>query len=238
MLRVGLTGGLGSGKSTVARLFAKRGAHVLEADAIGREMMQPGQPVYDAIVQHFGPKVRLPDGQLDRAALARISFEEGRVEELNAIVHPAVIARQATLAQEIFDRDSNAVVMVESALIFETKHSEAAGQSVSMAPAPWKTRFDCIVLVTAPDEVKIERYLQRLAAGRPLSPERRAELAADARSRLARQVPDEQKIPLCDFVIDNAGSLTELEEQVDELWPLLEFASRNTHWHGKPVERS
>jgi dephospho-CoA kinase len=238
MLRVGLTGGLGSGKSTVARLFAKRGAHVLEADAIGREMMQPGQPVYDAIVQHFGPKVRLPDGQLDRAALARISFEEGRVEELNAIVHPAVIARQAALAQEIFDRDSNAVVMVESALIFETKHGEATRQPVSMAPAPWKTRFDCIVLVTAPDEVKIERYLQRLAAGRPLSPERRAELAVDARSRLARQVPDEQKIPLCDFVIDNEGSLTELEEQVDELWPLLEFASRNTHWHGKPVERS
>ncbi len=88
MLRVGLTGGLGSGKSTAAKLFAAHGAHVLQSDAIGRELMQPGQAVYAAIVQHFGPGVVLPDGRLDRAALAQIAFAEGRVEELNAIVHP------------------------------------------------------------------------------------------------------------------------------------------------------
>lgn len=239
MLRVGLTGGLGSGKSTVAQLFAKRGAHILEADVIGREMMQPGQPVYDAIVQHFGAAVLLPDGQLDRPALARISFEQGRVEELNAIVHPAVIARQAELAEEIFDRDRNAVVIVESALIFETrygetrysetKHTEPNGTPATL----WKDRFDCILLVTTSEEVKIERYLQRIAGGAPLSPERRAQLFADARSRLARQIPDEQKIPFCDFVIHNDGDLEGLQEQVDELWPLLEFASKNTHRHGR-----
>src|ERR1700755_2745792 len=118
MLRVGLTGGLGSGKSTAADLFAQHGAHVLESDAIGREMMQPGHAVYAAIVEHFGPSVLLPDGQLDRSALARVSFTEGRVEELNAIVHPAVIARQAEIAQQIFAEDLNAVVIVESALLF------------------------------------------------------------------------------------------------------------------------
>lgn len=233
MLRVGLTGGLGSGKSTVARLFAKRGAHILEADAIGREMMQPGQPVYDAIVQHFGPSVLLPDGQLDRPVLARIAFEQGRVEELNTLIHPPVITRQAQLAEEIFDRDPNAVVIVESALIFETRHTEAD----TTTEAPWKTRFDCIILVIAPEDVKIERYLKRIAGDTPLSPERYAQLSADARSRLAQQVPDEQKIPLCDFVIQNDTSLEELKEQVDELWPLLEFASKNTHRHGRATPK-
>lgn len=234
MLRVGLTGGLGSGKSTVARLFAQHGAHVIEADAIGREMMQPGQAVYSSIVEHFGPSVLLPDKQLDRAALARISFAEGRVEELNAIVHPAVIAHQGKLAEQIFDKDSNAVVIVESALLFETKYSDAATGKTSKAEdsvAPWRTRFDCIILVAAPDEIKIERYLQRLSANAPLSPERRAELAADARHRLAQQISDERKIPLSDFVIRNEGPLLELEQRVDELWSLLQFASSNTHRH-------
>ncbi len=122
MLRVGLTGGLGSGKSTAARLFAAHGAHVLQSDTIGRELMEPGQAVYAEIVDHFGNGVVLPDGQLDRAALAKIAFAEGRVEELNAIVHPAVIARQAELTDAIFQRDPHAVVIVESALIFETKY--------------------------------------------------------------------------------------------------------------------
>jgi dephospho-CoA kinase len=221
MLRVGLTGGLGSGKSTAARLFAQHGAYILESDAIGREMMQPGEAVYAAIVEHFGPAVVREDRQLDRAVLARIAFAEGRVEELNAIVHPAVIARQAEVAGEIFVRDPAAVVIVESALIFETRHAEVKdGES-----APWRSRFDCIVLVTASEEVKIERYLERIARGAPLSAERRAELTADARSRLGQQIPDERKAELSDFVLVNDGSIAELEEQVDELWPVLQFAS-------------
>lgn len=229
MLRVGLTGGLGSGKSTAARLFAQHGAYILESDAIGREMMQPGQTVYAAIVEHFGPAVLRPavqteDRQLDRAALAHIAFTEGRVEELNAIVHPAVIARQAELAQTIFANDPRAIVIVESALIFETRHAEIKdGES-----APWRNRFDCLILVAAPEEIKIERYLQRMAAGVALTPERRAELTADARSRLRQQIPDERKAELSDFVLLNEGSVAELEEQVDELWPVLQFASVNT----------
>ncbi len=228
MLRVGLTGGLGSGKSAAAQLFAERGAYVLSADELGRELMQPGEAVYAAIVEHFGPAVVFPSGELDRSALARMAFAEGRVEELNAIVHPAVIARQAELANELFQKDFSAVAIVESALIFETRHSAPGGAPTGDPSQPWRSRFDCVILVTASDEVKIERYLQRIAAGSSLTPERRAELATEARRRLAQQMPDEKKIPLSDFVLDNDGSLNELEEQIDELWPLLEFASRNT----------
>src|SRR5271163_2487116 len=111
MLRVGLTGGLGSGQSTAARLFAALGAHVLQSDAIGRELMEPGQPLYDGMIAHFGPGVVRPDGTLDRATLARIAFTEGRVEELNAIAHPLVIARQMALIEEIFQQEPRAVVM-------------------------------------------------------------------------------------------------------------------------------
>ena len=227
MLRVGLTGGLGSGKSTAAELFSEHGAYILSADELGREMMQPGEAVYASIVEHFGPDVVLPDKQLDRHALARIAFGEGRVEELNAIVHPAVIARQAELANELFERDFGAVAIVESALIFETKYGET--EANADAPSePWRTRFDCIILVVASDEVKIERYIERIAAGATLSSERRAELTAEAQRRLAQQIPDEQKIPLSDFVLVNDGSLAELEEQIDELWPVLQFAAANT----------
>jgi len=220
MLRVGLTGGLGSGKSTAGKLFAARGAHAIEADEIARAMMQPGQPVYDVIVDAFGGSVVHEDGTLDRRALARIAFEEGRVEELNAVVHPAVIAKQAEMAQEIGAKDPAAVVMVESALIFETKHGEKGYEDQS-----WRRRFDCVILVVASETMKIERYVQRAAAGCVRTREHRAELEAEARRRLTQQIPDEAKIPLADFVLDNNGPIDELELQVDQLWPVLHFAA-------------
>jgi dephospho-CoA kinase len=216
MLRVGLTGGLGSGKSTAARLFAALGAHVLQADAIGRQMMEPREPVYAAIVAHFGDSVVAADGTLDRGALARIAFADGRVEELNAIVHPAVIQRQAELSDAIFAHDPRAVVIVESALIFETNYAGAAR---------WKSRFDRIILVTAPEEMKIARFVARAAPGGQLSEAQRAELEAEARRRLAQQIPDERKAALCDYVLTNGGALTELEWQVDQLWPILKAAA-------------
>ena len=134
MLRVGLTGGLGSGKSTAARMFAAKGAYVFSADEIGRELMQPGQAVYAAIVAKFGPGVVKADGSLDRPALARIAFGGGRIEELNAIVHPATIARQAELIAEVAARDPDAVAMVESALIFETKYGGEDGWQKALRP--------------------------------------------------------------------------------------------------------
>jgi dephospho-CoA kinase len=225
MLRVGLTGGLGSGKSTAARLFAQCGAYVLQADEIARELMQPGEPVYNSIVQHFGPGIVLADGQLNRSELARIGFTEGRVEELNAIVHPATIAEQAAIIDEIAQEDPVAVVIVESALIFETKHGlPQSGKETE----PWRTRFDCIILVTAAEEIKIQRFLQRIADGKPLTEERRAELTAEAHRRLSQQMTDEQKGDLSDFILSNDGPVSELEEQVEELWPVLRYAAANT----------
>ncbi len=220
MLRVGLTGGLGSGKSTAGRLFRTHGAHVLEADAIGRELMEPGQAVYAAIVAHFGPAVVLPGGALDRKALARIAFADGRIEELNAIVHPAVIARQGELAEAIFKQDASAVVIVESALIFETKHG---GEDEGVG---WRRRFDRVILVTAPDEVKIARFIARAAGERTLTDREKAELEAEARRRLDQQIPDEQKSAFCDYVLTNGGALTELEWQVDQLWPILKASAK------------
>jgi dephospho-CoA kinase len=217
MLRVGLTGGLGSGKSTVAELFAALGAHVLSADEIGRAMMQPGEAVYAAIVARFGSAVVLADGRLDRAELARLAFAEGRVEELNAIVHPATIARQEELAATIAAKDADAVVIVESALIFETKYGGENG---------WRKRFDKLVLVAAPEEVKIARFVARCSGGAEITDAKRGELEAEARRRLDQQIGDEQKTALCDYVLTNSGALAELQWQVDRLWPILVDAAR------------
>jgi dephospho-CoA kinase len=212
MLRVGLTGGLGSGKSTAAALFASHGAHILSSDEIARALMQPGQPVYNQIVATFGPAVILPDGHLDRPAIARIAFEDKRVDELNAIIHPATIARQTELANEIAARDPHAIVLVESALIFETKHGGEDG---------WRHRFDKLILVTAPEELRIARFIARSTGGRSSSHEERAALEAEACRRIGQQIPDEQKASLCNYILTNNGPLTELEWQVDHLWPLL-----------------
>ncbi|HXC97561.1 MAG TPA: dephospho-CoA kinase [Edaphobacter sp.] len=221
MLRVGLTGGLGSGKSTAAGLFAAHGAHILQSDTIGRALMEPGEAVYAAIADHFGRSVVSPDGRLDRGALAKIAFADGRVEELNAIVHPAVIARQTELAETIGARDPRAVIMVESALIFETRF---AGTNET-GSKPWYTRFDRVILVTAPEEVKIARFVARSAEGQQISEVRREQLETEARRRLAQQIPDEQKSSLCDYVLTNDGPLKELEWAVDHLWPILKAAA-------------
>ena len=208
MLRVGLTGGLGSGKSTVAALLRERGFLVLEADAIARELMEPGQPVFRAIVEHFGPEVMRADGTLDRQRLAGLVFHEGRLPELNRIVHPPTIAEQERRIAELFARDPGAIVFVESALVFE---ADAWGT----VPG-WHQRFDRIVLVTAPDELKIQRFLARILPA-DASPEHRERVERDARARLAAQLPDSAKIPFCDAVIDNSGSLDATRAKVDGL---------------------
>jgi len=218
MLRVGLTGGLGSGKSTAARMFAELGAHVLSADEIGRGLMQPGQTVYAQIVERFGPGVVAADKTLDRAALARIAFAEGRIEELNAIVHPATIASQAAAIDRIAARDPGAVVIVESALIFETKYGGEDG---------WHRRFDKLILVRAPEEVKIARFVARASSGRTLNEKARGALEAEARRRLAQQLEDDWKAERSDYVLRNDGSVEELLAQVDALWPVLRDAAKN-----------
>jgi len=224
MLRVGLTGGLGSGKSTVAAFLRELGAHVIEADALGREMMEPGHLVYTQIVSTFGPDVVAPDGLLNRARLAELAFKGGRLNDLNAIVHPAVISAQQQWMNEIFARDPAAIAIIESALIFEVVRDAFARGERDGILADWRRRIDRIIVVTAPDDLKIARYVARLA---PIGPSREA-AEADARQRLSHQIPDLEKATMADYVIDNKGDKEELRAQVVALWPQLKAQSNNS----------
>ncbi len=221
MLRVGLTGGLGSGKSTVAAMLRSLGAEVVEADELGRTLMQPGQPVFSAIVSHFGAKVVGPDGRLNRARLAEMAFKDGRLQELNAIVHPAVIAAEGRWMEQLFTRNPNAVAVVESALIFEVERdARLRGESETLL-ADWRRRMDRVIVVTAPDEVKIARYIDRVSpdgVGREAA-------EASARQRLQHQIPDAEKAAKADHVIENARDITSLRAQVEALWLQLKAAS-------------
>jgi dephospho-CoA kinase len=217
MLRVGLTGGLGSGKSTVAGYLRALGAEVIEADELGRKLMQPGQQVYDAIVGAFGPSVVSADGRLDRARLAEFAFKGGRLNELNSIVHPAVIAAQRSWMESVFARNPAAVAVIESALIFEVERdARARGESETIL-ADWRRRIDRVIVVTAPDELKIARYAARIS---PLE-QGRAAAEADASVRLSHQIPDAEKISRADYVFENTGDLANLHAQVAALWPRL-----------------
>jgi dephospho-CoA kinase len=221
MLRVGLTGGLGSGKSRVAGFFRDLGAHVMEADAVARDLMQPGQPVYDAIVANFGPEVVRPDRTLDRARLATLAFEEGRVEELNRIIHPPVIAAGLRWMDEIGAADQDAIAIYESAILFETDRG-------TVIPG-WRRSFDAIVLITAPEAVRIARFLDRAqrADRDPLTPAQRESLKADALSRLRRQIPEEEKIPLSDYILPNDASLEEARQRTAAIYAQLQQRARS-----------
>jgi dephospho-CoA kinase len=188
---VGLTGGVGSGKSTVAALLARHGAVVIDADALAREVVEPGSPGFDAVVTRFGSTV-VADGRLDRAALAALVFRDKRaLADLNAIVHPLVGERAAELMAAA---PPDAVVVYDVPLLVEA--DLAAG-------------FDVVVVVEAPAETRLARL-----QGRGLS-------AEDANARMAAQAADAQRRAVADVVIENEGSRAELAERVDELWTLL-----------------
>lgn len=221
MLRVGLTGGLGSGKSTVAALLRGMGAEVIEADALGRALMEPGQPVYAEIVRVFGPEVVDRNGQLIRSRLAEMVFQGSRLQDLNAIVHPAVIAAQQQWMEEVFECDSAAVAVIESALIFEVERDARARGEQETVLADWRRRIDRIVVVTAPDDLKIKRYAARIC---PVGAGRK-DAENDARSRLALQIPDAIKAAQADYVIDNSGQMDDLHAQVVEVWRRLKGES-------------
>jgi dephospho-CoA kinase len=249
MLRVGLTGGLGSGKSTVAAALRALGAEVIEADELGRALMEPGQPVFSSIVEHFGPEVVGPDGRLNRARLAEMAFEGGRLQELNGIVHPAVIAAERHWMEQVYARNPAAVAVVESALFFEVERDARARGEIETMLSNWMKHVDRIVVVTAPDELKIARFVARVcptevgreagvpsdrssslgwAAGVPS--DRSSSLGweaaeAAARSRLAHQIPDADKAARADYVLDNSGDKEALLAQVEELWPRLQADS-------------
>jgi dephospho-CoA kinase len=224
MLRVGLTGGLGSGKSTVAEILRELGAQVIEADALGRSMMEPGQPVYEQVVRSFGPEVVTAEGKLNRARLAEIAFAGGRLNELNGIVHPAVIAAQQKWMEQVFARDASAVAVVESALIFEVVRDARLRGETDGFLADWRRRIDRIVVITAPDSAKIERYVARVCP----DGNGRAAAVTDARKRIAHQIPDAEKAAQADYVIDNSKSPAELREQVEMVWQKLKAESNKS----------
>lgn len=193
-MKIGLTGGIGSGKSTVAQLLADRGAVVIDADAIAREIVKPGETALAEIVNTFGPEVLLPDGTLDRAGLAAVVFanEDARAR-LDAITHPRIAERGAEL---IAAAPVDAVVVYDMPLLVEQG---------AQALRDW----DRIVVVDAPDDVRLSRLIQR-----GLSPD-------DARRRMVTQASREERLAVADHVIDNGGDLSALEAQVDALWERL-----------------
>ena len=192
MLRVGLTGGIACGKSAVAKMFAELGAHVTDADAIAHELYHPGQDVYQELIQRFGPEIVKSDGEIDRARLAEIVFGGNRVDELNKIVHPAVIQRQDQWMRAIGEKDPYAVVIVEAALIFE---------------AGVKSHFDKTIVVTCLSEQKVSRYAQRSGMSE-------TQARAEVERRSKAQLSDEEKARRADFVIDNSGPLEVTRQQV------------------------
>ena len=200
MLKVGLTGGIAAGKSVVGEMFAAQGAHVIQADQISHQLMQPGKAVYQEVVHHFGAGILDPDGTVNRARLGELAFggpnRPSRVQELNQIVHPAVIRRQEEWMGEVGRLDPHAIALVEAALILE------AGMA---------GRFDRLVVVTCRPEQRVERWSQRLKVDLETA---RREVAR----RMAAQLPDEEKIKAADYVIDNSGSLDETSRQVREIY--------------------
>lgn len=200
MLKVGLTGGVACGKSTIGQMLAARGARLVRADEIAHRLMQPGQAVYQKVLQHFGPSIVHQDGSIDRVKLAEAAFGGGRVEELNRIVHPAVIDYQDRWMAETGGREPYAVVIVEAALILE---------------AGVQGRFDKLIVVTCRAEQKPERFAARQKL--PLDA-----AGAEVGRRSATQIPDAEKARAADYVIDNSGDRAAAERQVDALWPELQ----------------
>jgi dephospho-CoA kinase len=193
---IALTGGIASGKSTIARRLAEHGAVVVDADAIVREVQRAGSPVLEAIRAAFGPTVVAADGELDRGALASIAFADPEaLSTLNAIVHPAVRAESQRRFDEALSMGPGTVVVYDVPLLVEARVDD-----------PW----DAIVVAHAPASVRRER-LQRL----------RGMTSEEADRRIAAQVSDEQRLAIADVVIDTAGDITATEQQADALWERL-----------------
>ena len=190
-MRVALTGGIGSGKSTVARLLAERGAVIVDADAIAREIVEPGQPALEEIVKSFGARVLQPDGRLDRGALAQIVFADPQaLARLNAITHPRI----ATLSAQRLDAvPADAVVVYDMPLLAEQGPAALQG-------------WDAIVVVDAPEDLRVSRLVARGLS------------ADDAQARVQAQASREARLAIATHVLDNSGSESGLRAQVDALW--------------------
>lgn len=195
MMLIGLTGNIGSGKSTVARLLSEHGATIVDADLLARRAVELGTPAYGKIVDRWGSAVLAPDGHLDRAALRHIVFTDPQqLEDLNRIVHPEV----ERLGDELIDvarARGDRIVVCDVPLLFERKMTD---------------RFDRIVLVDADRAIRLERLVKD-----------RGLRETEAMEMIAAQMPAELKRARADFIIDNNGSFAQLERRVDEIWSAL-----------------
>ncbi len=197
MLRVGLTGGLATGKTHVANVLAQLGCHVLSADELGHQALLPGGEAYNDVVREFGSQIVGPDGCIDRRRLAAEVFDDAeRLKKLNSLVHPHVIQREEAWLAEIERAQPDAVAVVEAAILIETGSHK---------------RFDRLILTVCPEEMQIRRHMQRSG-----------ESEAGTRARLARQMPLEAKRALAHYVIDTSGSREDTERQVREVFGRLQ----------------
>jgi len=204
MLKVGLTGGIASGKTTILGMFASLGAHTLRADTVAHQLMAPGAPVYERIVAVFGEEILALDGTIARAKLAAAAFPD-RIGELNAIVHPPVLAFENDWMRDVEKCDPDAVALCEAALLIE-----AGGQA----------RYDKLIVVTCTIEQKITRFAERTGTSLESA-------QVEVQRRMAAQMPEEEKAKLADFVIDNSGDRDVAERRVAEIWQELTAAAKS-----------
>lgn len=194
MPHYGLTGGIGSGKSTVAAMFSDKGAFIIDADAISRELMEPGEETLQRVVAAFGEEILLDNGQLNRPHLASLIFANPeKREKLNAIVHPAVRARSQLLREEaVAHQGENATIIEDIPLLTETGQAD---------------RFDGVIVVCANEKVRLERLTTQ-----------RGILKEDALARIKAQASDEERAQIARWIIDNSGSREDTQHQVERVW--------------------
>jgi dephospho-CoA kinase len=199
MLRVGLTGGIACGKSSIAAMLVKRGAHFLQADGLAHQLYAPGTATYDKVVRSFGREILNEDGAINRSKLADLVFPS-RIGELNAIVHPEVVKRQNSWMSEVEQSDPHGIAVVEAALLLE------AGANKD---------FDKVIVVTCDFEQKVERFARR--SNVPLQVAR-----TEVERRSAAQFSDDEKARRGDYIVDNSGSAEDTERQVERIWSELQ----------------
>ncbi len=203
MLKLGLTGGVACGKTTVGQMFVTLGAKLALADDIAHKLMQPGKEVYWKVVEAFGLDILNPDETINRAKLADAAFPTGRIAELNAIVHPPVIDAEEEWMREVFRQDPKAIAIIEAALLLESGNYK---------------NFDKLITVTCSFDQKVERFAKR----HDMPPD---VARTEVERRMKAQKSDEEKIRVSHYVIDNSGSIDKTREQVHRIWPELKTIS-------------
>jgi dephospho-CoA kinase len=199
VLLVGLTGGIGSGKSTVARLLADHGAVIIDADQVARDVVEPGQPAFERLVERFGADVVGPDGRLVRARLAAVAFVDAEsTAALNAITHPAV---GEEFVRRMKAAPPDAVVVCDVPLLVESESAASRG-------------YEFVIVVEAPRDLRLDRL------------EARGVARDDAGARMANQATDDQRRAIATYVVDNSGDLAHLEAQIDAIWEELAAIQR------------